>query len=171
MTGSYSVEPLQDKHDRESFISGVPELDRYLRFQAGQDARRKVAAPFVLVGNQEAVIGYYTLSSYNIRLLNLPTETAKKLPKNPFLPATLLGRLAVSRENQGKRLGQFLLMDALCRSLKDTSEVGSIGVVVDAYDANAKKFYMHHDFVGVPGQGGKLFLAMSTIKKLFPELK
>jgi hypothetical protein len=75
----------------------------------------------------------------------------------------------VSREDQGKKLGQFLLMDALRRSLNNTGEIGSIGVVVDAYDGSAEKFYLHHQFMALPGQTGKLFLAMATIKKLFPQ--
>jgi GNAT superfamily N-acetyltransferase len=162
------VEHLQDKHNRANFVSGVADLDRYFRLQAGQDAKRKVAAPFVLLDDQEIVIGYYTLSAYGIRLADLPAELVKKFPKYPVLPATLLGRLAVSQEYQGRKLGQFLLMDALRRSLNNASEVGSIGVVVDAFDVNAERFYIHHEFAFLPGQSGKLFLAMATIKKLFP---
>ncbi len=169
MTDSYSVQPLQDKHARANFFSGVIALDRYFQLQAGQDSRRRVAAPFVLVDDREKIIGYYTLSAYSVALVNLPAETVKRLPKYPFLPATLLGRLAVSREHQGQKLGQFLLMDALRRSLRNTREFGSIGVVVDAYDATAEKFYLYHEFNLLPGQTGKLFLAMPTIMKLFPD--
>ena len=45
---AFHVEPLGD-HDRASFSCGVEPLDRYLREQAGQDARKHAAAPFVLV--------------------------------------------------------------------------------------------------------------------------
>ena len=162
------MQHLQDKHDRANFISGVADLDRYFRLQADHYAKRKVAAPFVLLDDQETVVGYYTPSAYGIRLADLPVELLEKFPKYPVLPATLLGRLAVSREYQGRKLGQFLLMDALRRSLNNASEVGSMGVVVDALDANAERFYIHHEFAFLPGQPGKLFLAMATIKKLFP---
>jgi predicted GNAT family N-acyltransferase len=164
----FFVAPLADKHDRTKFTSGVAELDRYFQFQAGQDAKRKVAAPFVLLDQREFVVGYYTLSAYGIRLTDLPAETVKRLPKYPLLPATLLGRLAVNREHHGQKLGQFLLMDALRRSLKNTGEIGSIGVVVDAFDASAERFYSHHEFTAF-GHSGKLFLSMATIKRLFPE--
>lgn len=43
------VERLGKHHDRKSFVSGVAELDEYFRKQAGQDARKGIAAPFVLV--------------------------------------------------------------------------------------------------------------------------
>jgi GNAT superfamily N-acetyltransferase len=164
-----SIESLHEHHDRTSFASGIPELDRYLHTQAGQDAKRSVAAPFVLLGHDKTVIGYYTLSSYGILLADLPSEITKRLPKYPVLPATLLGRLAVSRERQRQKLGQFMLMDALRRSWENTHRIGSIGVVVDAYDDNAEGFYLHHEFIRLPGQTRKLFLAMATIKKLFSE--
>ena len=77
----------------------------------------------------------------------------------------------LSRERQGQKLGQFMLMDALRRSLQNTREIGSIGVVVDAYDDSAERFYLHHEFTLLPGQARKLFLPMATIKKLFPSEK
>lgn len=161
------IEPLGDRHDRTSFASGVVELDRYLRTQAGQDAKRSVAATFVLLEQDLTILGYYTLSAYGIRLGHLSPEVVKKLPKYPILPATLLGRLAVSREWQGKKMGQLMLMDALHRSMKNTREIGSIGVVVDAHNESAEKFYLHHEFTRLPGDTRKLFLSMATIKKLF----
>jgi predicted GNAT family N-acyltransferase len=162
-----SIEPLTDRYDKTSFASGIAELDRYLHTQAGQDAKRSVAAPFVLLEQGENIIGYYTLSAYGVRLSDMSAEAIKKLPKYPVLPATLLGRLAISQKWQGKKLGQFLLMDALRRSMDDRGEIGSIGVVVDAYDDNAESFYLHHEFVALPGQARKLFLAMTSIRKLF----
>jgi len=166
---SLSIEALQEHHDRTSFGSGVIELDRYLYSQAGQDAKRRVAAPFVLL-NKKTIISYYTLSAYGIRLADLPAEAIKRMPKYPVLPATLLGRLAVSQDRQGQKLGQFMLIDALRRSLENTHEIGSIGVVVNAYNESAERFYLHHEFTPLPGQTRKLFLAMATIKKLFPRL-
>jgi predicted GNAT family N-acyltransferase len=166
---SLSLRPLDEQLDRSGFDSGSPELDRYFHFQAGQDAKRRVAAPFVLFGQDEKILGYYTLSAYGIRLSDLPEEIAKRFPKYPILPATLLGRLAISREHQGRKLGQFLLMDALKRSYENTRDVGSVGVVVDALDARAEAFYRHHEFSPMAGHSSKLFLAMATIRRLFHE--
>ena len=121
-TPQYFVEPL-GAHDRLSFSCGVSDLDYYLHVQAGQDAKRKVAAPFVLVDPHGNVAGYYTLSAYAIRLIELPPDVARKLPKYPLIPTTLLGRLAVSQAHQGQQLGRLLLMDALFRSWKNTAGV------------------------------------------------
>ena len=166
LPSSYSFEALAD-HDRSSFSCGVPELDNYLRQQASQDARRKVAAPFVMVDQARDIVGYYTLSAYGIRAAELPVELARKLPKYPLMPATLLGRLAVSQRHRGQKLGKMLLMDALYRSWKNTAEIASVGVVAEAIDDAARDFYLHHEFIPLAEHPRKLFIAMKTIQKAF----
>ena len=111
--------------------------------------------------------GYYTLSAYSVRLDDLPETIVKKFPRYPLLPATLLGRLAISSSCRGQELGRFLLMDALHRSWKNTSEVASMGVVVEALDENARTFYLHHEFQSLKDHLDKLFIAMATIEKAF----
>jgi len=65
----YLIEPLNRRHDRAAFSSGVEPLDRYLHAQARQDADRRVAAVFVLVpASGSAVIGYYTLSATSVAI-------------------------------------------------------------------------------------------------------
>jgi hypothetical protein len=164
--GSYSVEPLGDR-DRASFSCGVPELDQYLRVQAGQDAKRKVAAPFVLVDAEGRVAGYYTLSAYAVRLAELPRDMARRFPKYPLIPATLLGRLAVRQVHQRRKLGRYLLMDALFRSWTSTAAIASAGVVAEAVDDAARAFYLRHEFIPLVDQPRKVFLAMRTIQKAF----
>jgi len=164
--GRYSFELLAD-HDRTSFFCGVPELDDYLHRQASQDANRRVAAPFVMVDQERRIVGYYTLSAYGVAGSGLPPELAKKLPRYPLIPATLLGRLAVSREHQGQRIGRLLLMDALDRSWKNTAEVASVGVVAEAINEAAHRFYLHREFIPLPEHPRRLFIAMGTIEKAF----
>lgn len=96
------VETLGPGHDRSGFESGAEPLDRYFRLQAGQDARKKVAAPFVLILPDQSLAGYYTLSSSTVQLPELPEAIVRRLPRYPLIPAMLLGRLAVDRRHQGK---------------------------------------------------------------------
>ena len=132
------VEALGPQHDRAGFESGVEPLDRYFHVQAGQDARKNMAAPFVLVLPDGATGGYYTLSATAMKLTEFPAQTVRKLPRYPLVPATLLGRLAIDRRHQGKGYGRFLLADALFRSVR--SEIASFAVIVDAKDENALGF-------------------------------
>jgi GNAT superfamily N-acetyltransferase len=164
----YIVEPLsKDRHDRSHFSCGIDSLDRYLREQADQDRKRKIAVPFVLVEkDQPTVLGYYTLSALSVHLGELPPGVAKRLPHYPVVPATLLGRLAVHRTGQGQGLGEFLLMDALFRSLDQSTKVASFAIVVDALNESARNFYLRFEFMPFPSHPNRLFLPMKTVEKL-----
>lgn len=151
--------------DRNSFASGVEPLDRYFRNQAGQDARKNMAAPFVLVLPDRTIAGYYTLSSTAVKLAELPAETTRRLPRYPLVPATLLGRLAVDQRFQGRGYGRFLLADALFRAVR--SEIASFAVIVDAKDDAARRFYERESFLSFPDQPMKLFRPMADIAELF----
>lgn len=161
------IEPLGTLHDRGVFSCGIEALDRYFQKFAGQDVKRRVAATFVLIIGHHEVAGYYTLSSTAIPLEDLPAALARKLPKYKYVPATLLGRLAVSKKHQGHKLGDVLLTDALRRSLRQSHEVGAMAVVVDAKDDAARSFYRHYGFIPFPETPYRLFLPMDTIEKLF----
>jgi GNAT superfamily N-acetyltransferase len=163
------IEPLRGDHSRANFWCGNPSLDRYLKEQAGQDLRRGCATPFVLVSERgdTTIRGYYTLSSYGIDVGELPVAVAKKLPRYPLIPATLLGRLAVDRSLQGQGIGEFLLMDALHRALVQSVEIAAAAVVVDAIDEGALRFYRHFGFVAFPAFASRLFLPMKAVGELF----
>lgn len=162
----YLIEPLTSHHNRAAFCCGVESLDTYFQRQAAQDARKYVAAPFVLVDiSSGEVAGYYTLSAMSINVSDLPPQITKKLPKYQMLPATLLGRLAVAENYQGKGLGERLLMDALHRSWQN--EIATMAVVVDAIDKSACSFYERYQFMRLSNYPNRLFLPMATIAKLF----
>lgn len=159
------VEALGPHYDRSGFASGVEPLDKYFWTQAGQDARKNIAAPFVLVLPDGTIAGYYTLSSTSVQLGELPEQTARKMPRYPLVPATLLGRLAVDRRQQGKGYGRFLLADALYRAAR--SDIASFAVIVDAKDDGASRFYERESFLPFPDQPMKLFRPMADMKQLF----
>ena len=56
-------------------------------------------------------------------------------------------------------------MDALHRSWRATGEVASLGVVAEAIDDAARRFYEHHEFLALVERPRKLFIAMGTIAK------
>lgn len=127
-----------------------------------------VAAPFILTreSDRKTVIGYYTLSAFGVSLRDLPNEIIKKLPAYPIVPVTLLGRLALDQRYRGQELGEFLLIDALKRALKQSSQIAAAAVVVDAIDEKAAGFYRHFEFLDFPDKPGRLFLPMQTIANL-----
>jgi len=161
------VELLTRRHARDTFACGKAELDSYIREPALQDMKRGLAHVFVLVDDPSpAVLGYYSLSAFGVQLHDLPQDVQARLGRYPAVPATLLGRLAVTEARRGHGLGEHLLMDALRRAESVTAEVASVAVIVDAIDDDAAAFYARYDFRSFAGNPRKLFLPMSTIKAL-----
>lgn len=66
-----------------------------------------------------------------------------------------------------QRLGEYLLMDALHRSLQHAAEISAMAVVVDAKDEAAAAFYRHFDFVPLQASARQLYLPMKTVALLF----
>jgi predicted GNAT family N-acyltransferase len=161
-------EPLAANHDRAAFSCGIAPLDTYLKTQAGQDVKKKLAAVFILTPDSKTIAGYYALSQYSVELDVIPDEIARKLTKHPEVPATLIGRLARSSDFIGKGLGEILLMDALKRCLDSAGQVASWAVIVDAKDAKAVAFYKKYGFIAILDTPNRLFLPMTTVARLFP---
>ncbi|MFT7724030.1 MAG: GNAT family N-acetyltransferase [Roseateles sp.] len=162
------VRPLDKAHDRQSFDCGHPGLNRYLREQARQDAEKRVAAPFAFTQpGSPAVLGFYTLSAAIIPVQELPPDLMKRLPRYGQLPVTLLGRLAVDRSVGGQGVGEFLLVDALRRSLEAAQQIAAMAVIVDAKDERAERFYRHFDFQPFQRTPLRLFLPMAQVAQLF----
>lgn len=159
----FVCEPLAKHHDRSLFLCGVADLDDYLQRRAYQDVRRRVAAVFVLVPEDQPqrIAGFYCLSSASIVLEELPPELVRHLPRYPSVPAILLGRLA--RDVNFPGVGRLLLLNALDRSLRHSKEVAAAVVLVDAKDDHARRFYARYGFQEVPGEGHRMFLPMKTV--------
>jgi GNAT superfamily N-acetyltransferase len=160
------IEPLSDRHDRQSFASGVEPLDTYLRQQAGQDAKRRVASCFVLIADDDRVpIGYYTLAATGIALAELPEPLATCLARYPMVPATLMRRLAVDARHRRQGHAALMLLDAFSRVLR--TEITSYAFVVDAKDDKAVRFYQRFGFRSLAASNRRLFMPITEIAKLF----
>ena len=71
----FRLAPLGAEHDRDSFDCGEEALDRYLKTQATQDIRRRVANCFVATESAGGLLaGYYTIASAGIPFVDLPAE-------------------------------------------------------------------------------------------------
>ena len=159
----FRLAPLDAACDRSMFSCGTEPLDRYLREQATQDIRRRVAACFVALADGNRIAGYYTLASASLLLADLAASTCKKLPRYPTVPAVRMGRLAVDQAFKGQGLGGALLADALDRAAR--SEIAAYALMVDAKDEAAAAFYRHHGFIALPDSPRTQFLPLATIQR------
>jgi len=148
--------------DRSAFKSGSAPLDRYLREQVSQDIRRRVAACFVALGEDQRIVGYYTLATASVPLTDLPGDIARKLPRYAAVPAIRMGRLAVDEAFKGQGLGEALLVNALRRAA--SSEIAAFALIVDAKGDEAADFYRHYDFIELSDTPLRLFLPLASLK-------
>jgi hypothetical protein len=162
----FLCELLSKHHERSRFSSGSMELDTWLKQKARQDQDRRVAAVYVLTPKNEptTIAGFYSLSATAVTLSDMPAEMAKKLPKYPLVPATLLGRLA--RDEKFPGTGERLLFYALQRAWQHSLEVASAVVVVDAKDERARDFYLRHGFKSLTKSPQRLALPMRVIESI-----
>jgi ribosomal protein S18 acetylase RimI-like enzyme len=146
------------------FDCGSEPLNRYFKELVTQDISRNLASCFVAydLANESSNVpplGYYTLSSASVAMLDLPIALTKKLPRYPSVPAVRLGRLAVSAQAQGTGLGGVLLVDAIQRTQR--SDIAAYAMVVDAKDEAAVRFYEHFGFVRFASLPSMLYLRLS----------
>jgi ribosomal protein S18 acetylase RimI-like enzyme len=163
---SLVIEPLGSHHDRMAFSCGEPALDSYIQRQASQDVRRRVAQVFVAIAEApEKIAGYYSLSAASFEKDELPPTLAKRLPHYP-VPAAVLGRLAVDRAQQGRGMGELLLLDAIRRTVRAGAAIAVYAIVVDAKNERAQAFYERYGFRTFATEARRLFLPLATFEKL-----
>lgn len=172
MEERYRFEPLGGQHLplRAAFSCGEGAMDRYMRERARKEMEGRIAAVLILYDSLEnRLAGYYTLSAVAVERDDLPSGLAHRVAKYRVYPATLIGRLAVDRDYQGRRLGGRLLLDALARALATSREVASFGVITNAKDENGQSFYEYYGFDSLPTKRSerRLFLPMGTVERLF----
>lgn len=166
---NYLTIPLKSNHKRSDFSCEKQLLDRYFHTQVTQDIKRKLAACFVIEGDNDLVKGYYTLSGASIKKDLVPDNIRKKMHlAYQDLPVTLLGRLAIDKSCKGQGLGEMILLDALSRSFDNSMIIGSIAVIVDPLDGGAANFYKKYGFIALP-DSDKMFIAMKTLESLLKD--
>jgi GNAT superfamily N-acetyltransferase len=116
------------------------------------------------------VLGLYTLSMAVAESAPIAKILEAKLPRYP-MPVALIGRLAIDLRAQGRRLGETLLIDALRRVVDAAGLVGCTGIIVDAKDDTAERFYAKYDFVTISAETWphRMFLPLATARSAFAE--
>ena len=83
-----------------------------------------------------------------------------------FIPAVVLGRLAIDRARQGQGLGRALLANVVRRSLRASGEVSARLVIVHAISLAAEAFYLRHGFTRLPVEAPTLALDLVKLEKI-----
>ena len=153
---SIIIEEITQQHHRKTFDCGVTELDHFLQQQARQKNVKHISKSYVACRDSApaAIMGYYTLTGYSVTAP--PSHRDYKNYPHP-LSAVKLARLAVDRSQQGQRLGERLLIDAICRTVLVEQQISAIGLFVDPMTPQVVPFYQQYDFLPAdPGDHSRL---------------
>jgi ribosomal protein S18 acetylase RimI-like enzyme len=157
----FAIEPLAKAHKRADFTCGNDRIDAYFRKTVSQDVKRKYASCFVAREiATDRVVGFYTLSSSNVPLNEVPEPLAKKLPRYPTVPAVLIGWLGRHSDYAGQGLGEALLFDAI--KTVATAPIGAHAIFADAIDDHAAAFYAAFGFAPLLRRPRTLYLPVTT---------
>ena len=159
------VQSLAGDHDPQGFDCGRHELNDWLQQVARQHQDKGLSKTFVAVRGEAPtrICGFYALALVELERRHLPEAWRKKLLRR--IPGVRLGRLAVAREYQGKRLGELLLVDALTRAQRIYAQAGGIGLFVDALDEQAAGYYRNFGFEASPDNPLLLFLSAMGLER------
>lgn len=165
MSARFVVEPLEKGHKRADFSCGNDRIDAYFRETVSQDVKRKYATCFVAREiATDRIAGFYTLSSSNVPLNEVPEKLAKKLPRYPSVPAVLIGWLGRHVDYAGQGIGEALLFDAI-RTVA-ISPIGAHAIFADAIDDKAASFYAAFGFTPLLERPRTLYLPVATALSL-----
>lgn len=154
--------------DRSLFSCGKPDLDDWLKTQAGQQERADNTRTFLAVEGTK-VVGYYATTTYRLDLDDVAQMYGVGKRKYP-IPAVLLARLAVDSSFQGCGLGSQLLYHALIELAEASRHVGFEVVVVDAIDRDAVTFYAQRGFTQFEDHALRLFMTVKNLRKTIGSL-
>lgn len=152
--------PLAVEHDLSRFDCGEPALNDWLRQRALRNESR--FSRTYVVCQENRVVAYYSISAGAVERAASPGKVRRNAPDT--IPASVIGRLAVSREHAGRGLGADILSDALHRIALASQSIGIGAVLVHAKDDNAKRFYMRcAEFIEYPADSRTMFLPIETV--------
>lgn len=154
-------EPLNDEHKSDTFNSGEPTLDGWLRRRASANQASGASRTYV-VCERRRVVGYYALASGAIVHTAVPGKFRRNMP-DP-IPVVVLARLAVDKKFQGRGLGRALFHDAARRVTQAAESIGIRGIVVDAISEEARKLYIALGFDPCPAEAMTLVVTLPDVR-------
>lgn len=165
------IELLRDDHDLSDFDCGNADLNKWLSRHAKAN-QGHLSTTHLAFSDQDALIGYYTLSSYAVKRAGV--ERDAELGPMPYVvvPAILLGRLAVARSVHGRGVGTYLLSRAGESAVKSAVTYAAAKLmVVDAIDNSAYDWYQRRGFRPMPDTSHQLYVPMLASIASFREAR
>jgi GNAT superfamily N-acetyltransferase len=157
-------EKLRADHDLSAFECGEPALDDWLRKRALQNEESGASRTYVVCAGQQ-VAGYYALAVGAVAHAHAAGRVRRNMP-DP-VPVMVVGRLAVHKDHQGKKIGPGLLRDAVLRTLQASDIAGIRAILVHAISERARRFYEDCGFIASPIDPMTLMITVAEAAKVF----
>jgi GNAT superfamily N-acetyltransferase len=157
-------EKLRAEHDLSDFECGEPTLDDWLRRRALQNEESGASRTYVVCAGQQ-VAGYYALAVGAVAHSEAPGRVKRNMP-DP-VPVMIIGRLAVHKDFQGRKIGPGLLRDAVLRTLQAAKIAGVRAILVHAISERARSFYENCGFSPSPMDPMTLMITVPEAVKAF----
>lgn len=160
---------IEEHHVVDTFDSGKPVLDDWLRKRALQNETNSASRTLVVSTDEKVVVGYITLSAGSISHESAVGKVKRNMP-NP-VPVMVLGRLAVDQRWQRMGIGSGLLKEGILRSMKASEYIAIKAIVVHALDEKAKRFYLNFGFQESRKKPLTLMITLEEARKTIADLE
>ena len=157
-------QPLNAKHQLDSFDCGKPALNDWLVRHAMQ-AQASGSARTCVVVEGDRVVGYFSLAVGQADAMDVPERVRKGMGGYP-IPVVILARLAVSLQDQGKGIGIGMLQEAIRRTMAIADQAGVRALLTHPIDEEASRFYRRFGFESSPIREQQLLLLLKDARKL-----
>jgi GNAT superfamily N-acetyltransferase len=159
---------LTEAHDSSTFDSGEIVLDEWLRNRAWNNLQAAASRTYVVCPSaSQRIAAFFSLSMGQILAQDTTGAMRRNMPQ--FIPAVVLGRLAIDRAFQGHGLGSALLTNVVERALRASQEVSARLIIVHAISPAAEAFYLHHGFTRLPVDTPTLALDLVKMQRVKKE--
>lgn len=153
-------EQFRNHHEAESFDSGEPVMDEWLKTRALRNEELRVSRTYVTC-SENTVVGYYALAVGSLHHEAVSSRVRRNMP-DP-IPIVVLARLAVDRRYQGIGLGQDLVRHAFTKCVGISELAGARAVVVHVLSQSLKPWYQRLGFQEVRADSFTMLLPIDQI--------
>lgn len=147
----------------KAFDCGKTVLNTWLVTRARANDVNGGSRTYLLITGDDRVAGFFCLSNYALVHEAVKASVRRNMP-NP-IPATLLGRLAVSSDMQGQGIGSSLLRYAVSLAVKGAEFTNSAVLVTEPIDEGAFNFYRMFGFEPIKTGASMLMLRLNVACK------
>ncbi|KZK99658.1 hypothetical protein PsAD5_01299 [Pseudovibrio sp. Ad5] len=167
-----------EKHDRANFSCGVEQVDNYFKKTANKLRNAGNTSIYVMVSSNGDTAGFYAMNAHAVHYQDLPGKYKRAAPRHGSIPAVYISMIGRDIRYRGQKIGEDLLIDALCRASRASqSGYAAAVIMLDVFDcgnpekvASRKAIYERLQFQSLPSTPLRMFMPMKTADILRQEL-